>query len=256
MGDNETSATRASLPATYEKPIAATSRCIGSGAECNCRGKCFVRIVLYPPSLQRSADADVAIRGRISGYLVFGDDVPIPGQVLTHMIYLVLQLSADGDIAIRGTSVAHLFHDSRIRQLFLFLFLSSILYSYILQQINRWIDPLAEHLIVTVKNVSSAADHSAWIMRTLKSNTIVFDDAPGAAHAVRILLPSSLSLSHTCYSSMLISSSLTLTLSTHSKKISWTPACLDAPHHPLMQIHICNAPTLVLLTAWRKWWKS
>lgn len=69
---------------------------------------------------------------------------------------------------------------------FLFLFLLS--FTDLLLQINRWIDPLAEHLMISVKDTSLARDHTAWIIRSLSTNQDGFNDPAAAAHAVRFHL--------------------------------------------------------------------
>jgi len=65
-----------------------------------------------------------------------------------------------------------------------------------LKQINRWIDPLAEHLIVILKGPALARDHSAWVIRTIRANIDAFSDPPAAARAVRTHIRSSTSQSH------------------------------------------------------------
>lgn len=67
----------------------------------------------------------------------------------------------------------------------------SLFFSYILKQINRWIDPLAEHLIINIKDTSLPTDHSSWIIKTLSSDTETFKDPHAAARAVCILIHSS-----------------------------------------------------------------
>lgn len=74
----------------------------------------------------------------------------------------------------------------RLLRPFLFLFLLS--FTDLLLQINRWIDPLAEHLMISVKDTSLARDHTAWIIRSLSTNQDGFNDPAAAAHAVRFHL--------------------------------------------------------------------
>jgi len=88
-----------------------------------------------------------------------------------------------------------------------------------LLQINRWIDPLADHLIIILKGPALAKDHSAWVIRTIRANTDAFSDAPAAARAVRFQI-TRLLLFLTYHSSTLISSSLISTLSTLWNMIS------------------------------------
>ena len=71
-----------------------------------------------------------------------------------------------------------------------------IVYLPMLKQINRWIDPLAEHLIISVKGIALARDHSAWVIRTIRSNSEAFSDPQAAARAVCIPFHPYISRSH------------------------------------------------------------
>lgn len=58
---------------------------------------------------------------------------------------------------------------------------------YCVLQINRWVDPLAEHLIHNAKGSDIAKDGSSWVLRLLEQDTFVFADGYGAAQAVSII---------------------------------------------------------------------
>ena len=76
-----------------------------------------------------------------------------------------------------------------------------LLFSYL--QVLRWVDPLAEHLIIQTKSSGASKDLSTWVMRSIENDVTMFNDGPGAAKAVSPSVYTLLHLYKTYFHSLL-----------------------------------------------------
>jgi len=55
-------------------------------------------------------------------------------------------------------------------------------------QVLRWIDPLAEYLVLSSKNTALPKDVSAWVIRTVADNTAIFSNSQRLSNEVSSLM--------------------------------------------------------------------